>query len=60
MGWLTETGRVVAIESDAVWVEADRSSACGKCAARAGVGMARWPLYCNRERGEFAQYPARI
>ncbi len=38
MGWLTETGRVVAIESDAVWVEADRSSACGKCAARAGCG----------------------
>ena len=38
MGWLTETGRVVAIESNAVWVEADRSSACGKCAARAGCG----------------------
>ncbi len=38
MGWLSETGRVVAIESDAVWVEADRSSACGKCAARAGCG----------------------
>ena len=38
MGWLTETGRVVAIESDAVWVEADRSSACGKCSARAGCG----------------------
>ena len=36
MGWLSETGRVVAVESDAVWVEEDRSSACGKCAARAG------------------------
>lgn len=39
MGWLTETGRVVAVEHDAVWVEADRSAACGKCAARAGCGQ---------------------
>ena len=39
MGWLSEMGRVVAIESDAVWVEADRSAACGKCAARAGCGQ---------------------
>ena len=39
MGWLMETGRVVAIESDAVWIEADRSAACGRCAARAGCGQ---------------------
>ena len=39
MGWLTETARVVAVEHDAVWVEADRSAACGKCAARAGCGQ---------------------
>ena len=39
MGWLSETGRVVAIEPDAVWIEADRSAACGKCAARAGCGQ---------------------
>jgi len=39
MGWLTEVGRVVAVEADAVWVEADRSSACGRCAARAGCGQ---------------------
>ena len=39
MGWLTETGRVVAVEHDAVWVEVDRSAACGKCAARAGCGQ---------------------
>jgi sigma-E factor negative regulatory protein RseC len=38
MGWLVEMGRVVAVEGDAVWVEADRSSACGRCAARAGCG----------------------
>lgn len=35
---LTETGRVVAIESDAVWVETIRSSLCGSCAARSGCG----------------------
>ena len=39
MGWLSETGRVVAIESDAVWIEADRSASCGNCAARAGCGQ---------------------
>lgn len=39
MGWLSETGRVVAVENDAVWVEADRSAACGKCSARAGCGQ---------------------
>ncbi len=39
MGWLMETGRVVAVEHDAVWVEADRSAACGECAARAGCGQ---------------------
>ena len=39
MGWLSETGRVVAVEPGAVWIEADRSAACGKCAARAGCGQ---------------------
>ena len=39
MGWLSETGRVVAVEPDAVWIEADRSATCGKCAARAGCGQ---------------------
>jgi len=39
MGWLSETGRVVAVEPDAVWIEADRSAACNKCAARAGCGQ---------------------
>ena len=35
---LSESGRVVAIESDAVWVETIRSSTCGRCAARSGCG----------------------
>ncbi len=35
---LTETGRVVAIEGDAAWIETLRQSACGKCTARSGCG----------------------
>lgn len=35
---LSESGRVVAIEPDAVWVETIRSSTCGRCAARSGCG----------------------
>ena len=38
MSMLVETGRVVALESEAVWVETIRSSACGTCAARSGCG----------------------
>lgn len=39
MGWFSEIGKVVAVEPDAVWIEADRSAACGKCAAHAGCGQ---------------------
>ena len=35
---ILESGRVVAIEQNAVWVETLRSSACGSCAARSGCG----------------------
>jgi sigma-E factor negative regulatory protein RseC len=35
---LTEQGRVVAVDGDAVWVETLRSSACGSCSARSGCG----------------------
>ena len=35
---LTESGRVVAIEPDAVWVETVRSSTCGACAVKASCG----------------------
>ena len=51
MGWLLETGRVVAIESDAVWIEADRSSACGRCAARAGCGQGALSGLFQRDKG---------
>jgi sigma-E factor negative regulatory protein RseC len=35
---LRETGRVVAIEDDGVWVETIRSSTCSACAANKGCG----------------------
>ncbi|MFC1578822.1 SoxR reducing system RseC family protein [Pseudomonadota bacterium] len=35
---LVETGRVVAVEADALWVETIRRSTCGTCAARQGCG----------------------
>lgn len=35
---LFETGRVVAVEADAVWVETIRQSTCGSCAAQKGCG----------------------
>jgi sigma-E factor negative regulatory protein RseC len=35
---LSETGRVVAVEADAIWVETIRQSTCGSCAANKGCG----------------------
>lgn len=36
---LYESGRVVAIESDGLWVETLKQSACGSCAAKSGCGQ---------------------
>lgn len=35
---LTETGRVVGIENDGIWVETIRRSTCGTCSAQKGCG----------------------
>ena len=35
---LIESGRVVAVEEDSVWVETIRRSTCGSCAAQKGCG----------------------
>lgn len=35
---LTETGRVVAVEAHALWVETIRQSTCGSCAVQKGCG----------------------
>ncbi len=35
---IVETGHVVAVQTDSVWVETIRNSACGTCAAQKGCG----------------------
>jgi sigma-E factor negative regulatory protein RseC len=35
---LTETGRIVAIQADGIWVETIRSSTCGACSVQKGCG----------------------
>ncbi len=35
---LTETGRVVKIEADGLWIQTIRRSTCGACAAQSGCG----------------------
>ncbi|TQV84048.1 SoxR reducing system RseC family protein [Exilibacterium tricleocarpae] len=42
---ITETGRVVAVEKDSLWVETVKRSTCSSCAAEPGCGqslLARW------------------
>jgi|SRR5690554_108586 len=36
---LLETGNIVAVEPDGLWVETIQSSTCGSCAARKGCGQ---------------------
>ena len=35
---LVETGRVVAVDADSLWVETVRQTTCGSCSARKGCG----------------------
>lgn len=36
---ITETGKVIAIKGDQVWVQTIRTSACQSCSARSGCGQ---------------------
>lgn len=36
---ITETGRIVAVEQDGLWVETIQRSTCGSCAAQKGCGQ---------------------
>ena len=42
---------MVAVEPNAVWVEADRSAACGRCAARAGCGQGALSALLQQGKG---------
>lgn len=48
---LRETGRVVAIDDDGVWVETIRRSTCGACAARKGCGHGLLERHAGSRRG---------
>lgn len=54
---LVETGRVVAIESDSLWVETIRQSTCGSCAARKGCGHGLLNRYTDGKRGYIRVLP---
>lgn len=44
---IKESGRVVAVERDGLWVETVQQSSCNSCAAKSGCGqglMAKWGL----------------
>ena len=54
---LTETGRVVAVETDSIWVETIRQSTCGACAARKGCGHGLLNRYSDGRRGYIRVLP---
>jgi sigma-E factor negative regulatory protein RseC len=48
---LTETGRVVALEADGLWVETIRRSTCGTCSAQKGCGHGLLNRISDGKRG---------
>lgn len=36
--WITERAQVLVVQDDALWVAADKTSACGSCKAKSGCG----------------------
>lgn len=54
---LTESGRVVGLESDGVWVETIRRSTCGTCAAQKGCGHGLLNRIAEGKRGYIRALP---
>jgi sigma-E factor negative regulatory protein RseC len=54
---LTETGRIVALEADGLWVETIRRSTCGACAARSGCGHGLLNRLSDGRRGYIRVLP---
>jgi sigma-E factor negative regulatory protein RseC len=54
---LTETGRVIAIEADGLWVETIRRSTCGTCAAQKGCGHGLLHKISDGKRGYIRVLP---
>ncbi len=57
---VTETGRVVAIEADGVWVETIRQSTCGSCSARKGCGHGLLNRGADGRSGYIRVLPGRL
>lgn len=56
---LVETGRIVAVEEDGLWVETIRQSTCGSCAAQKGCGHGLLNRYADGKRGYIRVLPGR-
>ena len=54
---LTETGRVVGIEPDGIWVETIRRSTCGTCSAQKGCGHGLLNRISEGKRGYVRALP---
>jgi len=54
---LTESGRVVGLEDDGVWVETIRRSTCGTCAAQKGCGHGLLHRISEGKRGYIRVLP---
>lgn len=54
---LTESGRVVGLESDGLWVETIRRSTCGTCAAQKGCGHGLLNRISEGKRGYIRVLP---
>jgi sigma-E factor negative regulatory protein RseC len=47
---IEETAIVVAVEGQTIWVETQRQTACGQCAANKGCGSAVWQKVLGKKR----------
>ena len=54
---LTESGRIVAVETDSLWVETIRRSTCGNCAAQKGCGHGLLNRISEGKRGYVRALP---
>ncbi|MEZ5571674.1 MAG: SoxR reducing system RseC family protein [Halioglobus sp.] len=54
---LTETGRVVGLEDDALWIETIRRSTCGTCSAQKGCGHGLLNKLSEGKRGYVRALP---
>lgn len=54
---LTESGRVIALEADGLWVETIRQSTCGSCAVKQGCGHGLLNRMSDGKRGYIRVLP---